>query len=158
MADRIVRAIITGNSAGAVLAFQETEAAAGKAATSAQTKFGALGTLMQNPWVKAGAAVATVAIGIGAVTTDMAAKFQTSMTLLETGAGEAEANLKGVSDGILAMAPQVGVMPAELASGMYLIESAGYHGAAGLTVLRTAAEGAKVGGADMATVADVLTS
>ena len=41
---------------------------------------------------------------------------------------------------------------------MFLIESAGYHGAAGLTVLKSAAEGAAVGGAQMSTVADALTT
>jgi TP901 family phage tail tape measure protein len=49
-------------------------------------------------------------------------------------------------------------MPEELSKGMYLIESAGYHGAQGLSVLKAAAEGAKVGGADMATVANGLTT
>ena len=180
MADRVVRAVITGSSAGAVKAFSETAVASeaaglkiGKAGEAAGAKvakgfessmassipgFAKFGPVIANPYVLAGAAVVGVTATIVGVTTDMAAKFQKSMTLLETGAGEAHDKLGMVNDGILAMAAKVGIMPEELAKGMYLIESAGYHGAAGLEVLRTAAEGAKVGGADMATVANALTS
>ena len=46
----------------------------------------------------------------------------------------------------------------QLESGMYLIESAGYHGAEGLNVLKAAAEGAKVGNADLGDTANALTS
>ena len=103
-----------------------------------------------------GIAGSAVVGGIAAV--KMAGDFQTSMTQLVTGAGESRSNIDLVSKGLLAMSGQVGVSAQDLASGMYLVESAGYHGAAGLTIMRTAAEGAKVGGADMATVADALTS
>jgi TP901 family phage tail tape measure protein len=88
----------------------------------------------------------------------MAADFQESMTSLVTGAGESQAAIGKVSKGILSMAPVVGESTSQLASGMYMIESAGYHGAAGLTVLKAAAEGAKVGSADLGTVADALTT
>jgi TP901 family phage tail tape measure protein len=86
------------------------------------------------------------------------ADFETAMTQLVTGAGEAEKNIGLVSSGIQAMAATVGQTPAELAKGMYLIESAGYHGAAGLSVLKSAAEGAATGGAQMSDVANVLTT
>jgi TP901 family phage tail tape measure protein len=102
--------------------------------------------------------IAGVAVVVGAASIKMAADFQESTTQLVTGAGESEANIKMVRDGILSMASQVGQVPIDLSKGMYLIESAGYHGAAGLAVLRAAAEGAKVGGADMRTVADGLTT
>ncbi|MHB8611194.1 MAG: phage tail tape measure protein [Candidatus Dormibacteraceae bacterium] len=102
--------------------------------------------------------IAGAAIAGGAVAVKMAGDFQQSMTQLVTGAGESKANIGLVSKGILDMAGQVGVSAQDIASGMYTVESAGYHGAAGLTVMRTAAEGAKVGGADMATVADALTT
>lgn len=88
----------------------------------------------------------------------MAGDFQFGITRLETGAGEAHKNLALVSSGILDMAGQVGESTKDLNAGMYLVESAGYHGAAGLDVLRAAAEGAKVGNADMATVADAVTT
>jgi TP901 family phage tail tape measure protein len=102
--------------------------------------------------------VAALGVGVAAASVKMAADFQTSITALHTGAGESVTNLKLVSDGMLTMAGQVGVGAKQLADGMYNIESAGYHGKQGLEVLKTAAEGAKVGGADMAVVADALTS
>ena len=94
----------------------------------------------------------------GAESVRMAANFQESMTQLVTGAGESKSNLGLVSSGILSMAGQVGESSSQLASGMYMIESAGYHGASGLKVLKAAAEGAKVGGADLGTVADAVTT
>jgi TP901 family phage tail tape measure protein len=103
-----------------------------------------------------GAGVAIAAIGDKTI--KMAADFQQGMTRLQTGAGESAKNIKMVGDGILAMAGQVGESTKDLSAGMYLIESAGFHGADGLNVLRDAAEGAKVGNADMATVADAVTT
>jgi TP901 family phage tail tape measure protein len=104
-----------------------------------------------------------IAIGAGAVVAGdklikMAGDFQFGITRLETGAGELHSNLAEVSAGILDMAGKVGESTKELNAGMYLVESAGFHGAEGLKVLQYAAEGAKVGNADMATVADAVTT
>lgn len=101
----------------------------------------------------AGAAAAGAAVAVKS-----AGDYQESLTQLVTGAGESEKSIKLVGDGMLRMAGQVGISARDLSKGMYLIESAGYHGANGLDVLRAAAEGAKVGGADMASVADGLTT
>jgi TP901 family phage tail tape measure protein len=108
--------------------------------------------------VKIGKDVAVGMLAAGAAATALAMNFQDATTKLITGAGETEKNIEGVRKGILNMAGAVGTMPAELAKGMYLIESAGYHGAAGLDVLKAAAMGAKVGGAQMETVANALTT
>jgi TP901 family phage tail tape measure protein len=104
-----------------------------------------------------------IAIGAGAVVAGdklikMAGDFQFGITRLETGAGELHSNLATVSAGILDMAGKVGESTKELNAGMYLVESAGFHGAEGLRVLTVAAQGAKVGNADMATVADAVTT
>lgn len=88
----------------------------------------------------------------------MGIDFQEATTQLVTGAGESEKNIGKVRDGILSLAGKVGQTPIDLAHGLYLIESAGYHGAQGLGVLQAAAEGAKIGGADMTTVSDALTT
>lgn len=103
-------------------------------------------------------AVGTAAVAAGGMAIHMAGDFQSSMTQLVTGAGEAEANLKMVSDGVLALAPKVGETTKQLADGLFMIESAGYHGAAGLEVLKAAAQGAKTGNADLKTVADGVTT
>ncbi|MBU6429516.1 MAG: phage tail tape measure protein, partial [Cyanobacteria bacterium REEB65] len=102
--------------------------------------------------------IGVAAVGTAVISTKLASDFQSSMTALVTGAGEAQSNMKLVSNGILDMAAKVGQTPKALADGMYLIESAGYHGAAGLSVLKAAAEGAAVGNADMKTVAGAVTT
>ena len=110
----------------------------------------------------AGKAMAVGIVGagltVGGAAIKMGMDFQESMTTLVTGAGESEKNIGMVGDGILAMSGKVGQSAQDLASGMYLVESAGYHAGDGLKVLQAAAEGAKVGNADMKTVADGLTT
>jgi TP901 family phage tail tape measure protein len=96
------------------------------------------------------------AVGLGAATVHMAADFQTGMTQIQTGAGESAANMKMVGNGVLNMAGQVGESTKTLTDGLYHIESAGFHGAAGLNVLKIAAEGAKVGNADLDTMGKTL--
>jgi TP901 family phage tail tape measure protein len=88
----------------------------------------------------------------------LAISFQAGMTSLVTGAGQSQAGLAKVANGILNMAGSLGTSTSDLTSGMYMIESAGYHGAQGLTVLKAAAEGAKVGAASLSDVASAVTS
>lgn len=111
--------------------------------------------------IATGIAGAAVAVGVGAIAIESvkaAANFQESMTQLVTGAGETKDNLELVSEGIMKTARDTGESVDMLSKGMYLIESAGFHGADGLKVLQAAAEGAKVGNADMNTVANAVTS
>ncbi len=105
--------------------------------------------------VGAVAGVAAVA-GIGIAAIKMAGDFQQGMTTLVTGAGESQANIKMVSDGILQLAVDSGTSTQQLTAGMFMIESGGYRGAAGLNVLKVAAEGAKVGNADLGTTATAV--
>ncbi len=134
----------------------DTEAKAKLAgmSSSANSAGGALRSFALGAAVLAGTAL----IGIGVASTKMAADFQSSMTSLVTGAGEAQSNMQMVSDGILNMAPAVGTTTKQLADGMYMIESAGFHGADGLNVLKNAAEGAKVGNAQLKDVANGVTT
>jgi TP901 family phage tail tape measure protein len=97
-------------------------------------------------------------LGVGAASLKMAGDFQAGITSLATGAGESQKNLQLVSDGILKMAVNTGTSTQQLISGMYMIESAGFHGKAGLDVLQAAAEGAKVGNADLGVVANGVTT
>jgi TP901 family phage tail tape measure protein len=100
-----------------------------------------------------------VAAAVAAVkTAHMAADFQTQMTRVRTGAGESAQNMKLVGDGVLAMAGKVGESTKDLTAGLYMVESAGFHGQKALDVLRISAQGAKVGAADLATVTDAVTT
>jgi TP901 family phage tail tape measure protein len=105
-----------------------------------------------------GVATAGLAVGIGVTAVKAAGTFQEGLTSLVTGAGEAQKNIGMVGDGILNLAVQTGTSTAQLTSGMYQIESAGYHGSAGLAVLAAAARGARVGNASLGTVADATTT
>lgn len=102
--------------------------------------------------------VAVAAGVIAAKSIQAAAAFESSTNKLITSAGETTQNIGMVRKGMLDMAGQVGDSAMELSQAMYTVESGGQHGAAGLQVLRAAAEGAKAEGADLTTVADALTS
>lgn len=100
-----------------------------------------------------------VAAGVAAVASvHMAADFQTQMTRVRTGAGELQQNMGMVSQGVLSMAGKVGESTKDLTTGLYTVESAGYHGAAALKVLEVSAQGAKVGAADLGSVTDATTT
>jgi TP901 family phage tail tape measure protein len=105
-----------------------------------------------------GAIVGGLAVGMGVKAVSAAADFQTSQERLVTTAGELRSNLEQVSNGVLQLAGQVGISAADISTGMYTVESAGFHGADGLTVMKAAAQGAKEENADLATVTDAVTS
>lgn len=87
-----------------------------------------------------------------------AADFQTQIVRLNTSAGESKDNLKLVADGIDHIAISTGTTLEQLGKGAYTIESAGFHGADALKVLKAASEGAKTEGADLGKVTDAVTS
>src|SRR5690348_18237941 len=125
-------------------------------AAQAKAELTGLGAMLGPAGLLATGALATGAViaATGVAATVMAGNFQKGITSLETGAGEAHGNLKLVSDGILQLARDTGTSTKQLIDGMYMIESGGFHGAAGLAILKAAAEGAKVGSADLGVVAD----
>lgn len=104
----------------------------------------------------AAAAVAVGAIGVHAVKT--AGDFQAGMTRLVTSAGESQSAIKGVSSGVLQLSVDTATSSDELSKGLYMVESAGFHAANGLTVLKAAAEGARAEGAPLDEVGNALTS
>ena len=118
---------------------------------------GLAGMLGSGGMLAAGATAAgAVMVGVGVLATKMAGDFQSGLTSLVTGAGESQKNLQMVHDGILKLSQDTGTSTKQLVDGMYMIESGGFHGAAGLAILKAAAEGAKVGSADLGTVADTV--
>jgi hypothetical protein len=107
-----------------------------------------------------GKAMTTMALvggaAIGLMEKD-AGDFQSSTQHLVTDAGESQDKLAMVQAGILKTAAATGTGATQLVDAMYHIESAGFHGQAGLDMLTVSAEGAKVGAADLGTVAKTLT-
>jgi len=104
-----------------------------------------------------GLAAGAAAVIMGGKAISAAADFQQQMTRLTTTAGESTKNISMVGDGILKMSGEVGISAKDLANGMYTVESAGFDGADGLTVLKAAAEGARAENADLGTVANAVT-
>lgn len=102
--------------------------------------------------------IATGAVAVGFESVKMASKFQSSMTLLHTAAGESQSNMKTVSNGVLSIATATGTSVDQLSEGMYTVEKAGLRGADGLKVLKAAAEGAKAENVDLGTATNALTS
>lgn len=96
-----------------------------------------------------------VAVGLG-IAAKQASDFQQSMRLLQTQAGASAAEVNQMSAAVLGLASQVGTSPEELAKGLYHLESAGFRGATALQALRIAAEGAKVGNANLEDVTNAL--
>ncbi len=200
MTDRILRAIITGSSAAAVRAFEETALAAdaagkkiGTVADGATSKMGGafskIGSLVESslgiPVSNAtsamgkhfdeastkgkglfgtlsgigGASMLAVGAGFAVVAGEsikMGASFQSSMELIHTQAGASEAEVKKMSSAVLALAGPTATAPNELAAGLYHLESAGMRGRAALDALKVAAEGAKVGHANLEDVTNAL--
>ena len=107
---------------------------------------------------RAASFVATAGLVFGVVSIKMAADFQSATTRLVTDAGESVKNIDMIRKGILGMAGAVGSTPKQLAEGMYYIESAGYHGAAALKILKASAQGAAVGFTDMASMSSAVTT
>jgi SLT domain-containing protein len=102
-----------------------------------------------------------VAAGIGAIMVEsvkMATEFEKSTTLLVTGAGESSKSIEQVRTDILKMARDTGTSTDQLSKGMFMVASAGFHAGEGIKVLSAAAQGAKIDGADLDTMANALTS
>lgn len=115
--------------------------------------------LGSNPIFNAVGIGSVAAMGVGLVDFGKkAGDFQASQTRLVASAGESAANLKAVSDGILQLAGQVGYSAQDLSNNMYMVEKAGYRGAEGVNVLKSAAQGAKSENADLKEVLNGLTT
>ncbi|MER6351249.1 phage tail tape measure protein [Streptomyces sp. NPDC001634] len=104
----------------------------------------------------AAAAVAVAAVGVHAV--KAAGDFQAGMTRLVTSAGESDSAIGKVSSGVLKLSVDTATSTDELSKGLYMVESAGFHAADGLTVLKAAAQGARAEGAPLDEVGNALTS
>jgi TP901 family phage tail tape measure protein len=103
------------------------------------------------------AGITALGLGVAAgVMVHAAGNFQDATTHLVTDAGESQKNLAMVQAGILKVSTATGQSAADITNAMYHVESSGFHAASGLAILKTAAEGARVGGADLDTTSKAL--
>lgn len=142
-------------------AFLRVAGAADKAAASteraAKSMEGA-SARMSTAGAKLTKSVTVPLLAIGAVSVDQAVKFQKAMTLIQTQAGAPVAEVKRMSSAILSLAGPVATAPEKLATSLYHVESIGLRGAKALDLVKLAAEGAKVGHADLEQTTNALTS
>lgn len=100
-------------------------------------------------------------LGLAAVSVDQAAKFQKSMTLIQTAGGETAAKTAVISKGIMGIATSTGTSLKDLGDGIYTVAKAGgtkWSATDQLKILKAAAQGAKAENVDMATSVNALTS
>jgi TP901 family phage tail tape measure protein len=92
-------------------------------------------------------------IGIAAESTKFAISFQAQMERIHTQAGVSQAGVNELSKSVMALAPATAFGPAELARGMYHVASVmtatGGTTAQMMNVLKVAAQGAALGGANL---------
>lgn len=101
-------------------------------------------------------AVGAASVGIGIAAVKAATQFQQAMELIHTQAGDSQVQVELLKQKVLDLAPAVGMGPDQLAAGLYHIVSVGVPAAQQMEVLRVAAQGAKVGIADMEMVTNAL--
>lgn len=134
----------------------DAQTVAGDAAVASGVKSDESAGLMAGAGAKVQLAGVAAAVGIG-LAVKGAMDFQASTTRLVTSAGESASALGTVRQGMLSVSAQTDESTSQMAAGMYTIESAGFHGANGLTVLKAAAQGAKDEGAELSTVSNAVT-
>ncbi|MCA1593031.1 MAG: hypothetical protein LC754_10355 [Acidobacteria bacterium] len=106
--------------------------------------------------------LAAVGIGLASASiilssTKAAVKFQQDMELIHTQAGVPQAAIEGLSRSVIQLSQSaVGFSPDTLAEGLYHISSAGYQGAQSLDMLKTSAELARVGLANIETTSNAV--
>lgn len=109
-----------------------------------------------------GVTVGTALVALGAKSVEMASKFDAEITKLNTQAGVSKDKLAGLSKGVLDLAGQVGQNPDSLAEALFHVESnfssLGITSDKALSLLKVAAKGASVGGADLVDVTNALTA
>ena len=143
-----------------VAAAADTEAvAAAKLQSDAQKKAADSSAASAAALGKVGKVAGITALGMGiagALMVKAAGNFQDSTTHLVTDAGESAANLKMVQAGILQVSTATGQSAEAITQAMYHVESSGFHAATGLAVLKTVAQGARVGNADLDSTSKAL--
>ena len=136
--------------------FEKGVAEAGLVAERTDGKIASMGATIAKLSLVSGAA----AIGVGIAAVKMSTEFDKAMTQLVTEAHVPKAALKELGAGVLALAGQVGFSPLSLAQALYHVESTfastGITSKKAMDILRIAAEGAAIGGANLVDVTNAL--
>jgi TP901 family phage tail tape measure protein len=141
---------------------RETGAAAEESGLKMEA-FGRDATISSETMAKAWEVAKLAILGIGAALgfgIYKAAGFQQQIELIHTQAGVSQGALQFLGNGVLKLAGQVGQAPDSLAESLYHVESAfasmGITGPKALSLVKIAAEGARVGNANLVDVTNAL--
>lgn len=145
--------IEAGDEGEAFAEGEKTRAEAMKAANEeSASSFGLIG--------KAAFGIGAALAGVSAISIKWATSFQSQMESIHTQAGVSQSQIASLSNGVLALAGQVGFSPDSLAEALYHIESSfasiGITGPKALDLLKIAAQGAAVGHANLVDVTNAL--
>lgn len=97
-------------------------------------------------------------LGVGTAAAKMAVDFDTALRQVVGLVGVAQDQVDEWRGQLLAMAPEVGKAPTELANALFFVTSAGLRGAAAIDTVRASAQAAAAGLGDAQIVADAVTS
>lgn len=98
------------------------------------------------------------ALGVGVASVKMASDFQAGMLTIKTGAGGVHENIAALSQSVLGLSDATGTGTKGLIDGLFMIESSGQRSSQAINTLTMAAEGAKVGHAELGVVAKGTTT
>lgn len=127
-----------------------------KSLTASQSKLEAFGSKAQAIGKGMSMYVTLPLVAAAAGSVYMATKFQSSMELIRTQAGASQSEVDKMSKAILSLGGKVAQGPDQLAAGLYHLESLGLRGSQALAALRTSAQAASVGGANLEDVSTAL--
>lgn len=111
----------------------------------------------------AAAALGAAAFGAASVAAALKAQsafvdYEASLTKIVTLVGISREQTDAWGQELIALGPQVGVGPQELAEALFFVTSAGLRGEEAMSALEASARGAALGLGDTATIADAVTS
>jgi len=132
-----------------------TEASAAKTAAKVDKTLASMGASMGHLGHTLSRRITLPVLAVGAASVKMGMDFEKNMRMLQTQAGASAGEVTKMSKAILGM-KGLEEGPNELAKALYHIESVGIRGAKALDILKQAAHGAAVGGADLEAVTNAL--
>lgn len=152
--ERIVRIILTGDSAGAVRALE----VAGAAAEKTQSKFERMQKVGKGMTSLGRSMVSFAAplVGLGAYAVKSSMDYQQALTRIRTQTTAGAKEVSRQAAGLKRLGDQTGYTATELAQALYPIESNGLRASHAYDALAASAKGAKIGGDSLAVTADVL--
>jgi len=101
----------------------------------------------------------TIPLGVvSVVAAKMAYDFNTAMTKIQALTGASTKDMKKYNEAVLELSKTTGVMPTDVAEGLYFIASSGFKGAAALKILNQAVKLSAAGMGEMRWVSETLTS